>query len=172
MGRPEHMQAIEEVLIALRRVIRATDLHSKQLEKHTGVTAPQLLLLNTLRGAEHKTVGDVARSMHLSHATVTTIIDRLEHRALVERRRSTADKRKVYVALTPAGADMLSEAPAPLQNYFADRFGQLKEWEQTMILTSLQRIAELMDAQSLDASPVLDVGPLDRDTADKTKSEK
>jgi hypothetical protein len=31
-----------------------------------------------------------------------------------------------------------------------------------MIISSLQRIATMMDAQNIDASPVLDVGTLDR----------
>ncbi len=31
-----------------------------------------------------------------------------------------------------------------------------------MIIAALQRVAEMMDAQHLDASPVLDVGALDR----------
>ena len=42
------MNSIEEVLVALRRVIRATDLHSKHLAKTTGLTAPQMLLLQIL----------------------------------------------------------------------------------------------------------------------------
>jgi len=39
----------DEVLLALRRAIRATDLHSKYLSKTTGLTAPQILLLQSIR---------------------------------------------------------------------------------------------------------------------------
>jgi DNA-binding MarR family transcriptional regulator len=158
------MNTIEEVLTALRRVIRATDLHSKHLEKTAGMTAPQLLLLQILRDASGKvTIGDLARQMHLSQATVTTIMDRLESRELVQRRRSNTDKRKVYATLTTAGGKALHNAPAPLQHYFVQQFQNLQNWEQGMIIASLQRVAQMMDAQHLDASPVLDVGPLDRD---------
>lgn len=159
------MNSIEDVLTALRRVIRATDLHSKHLEKTAGLTAPQLLLLQILqtRASSKMTSGALADEMSLSQATVTTVLDRLEARGLIQRQRSSADKRKVYVTLTEAGAKILKLAPAPLQQYFAQQFQALDDWEQTMIISALQRIAHMMNAQNLDASPVLDVGALDRD---------
>lgn len=160
------LNSIEEVLIALRRVIRATDLHSKHLAKTTGLTAPQILLMQTIRDGGDMTIGEVANKMSLSQATVTTIVDRLEKRGLVFRERSTEDKRKVHVYLTDEAFHTLREAPIPLQDQFTRQFADLHEWEQTMIISSLQRVAQMMDAQHIDASPVLDVGMLDRhDTA-------
>lgn len=156
------MEKIEEVLVALRRVIRATDLHSKHLAKTTGLTAPQILLLQTIRSKGRMTIGELAILMSLSQATVTTIVDRLEKRQLVSRERSTTDKRKVYALLTEDGLEVLKSAPIPLQHQFTRQFEVLEEWEQTMIIASLQRIAHMMDAQNIDASPVLDLGVLDR----------
>lgn len=76
--------------------------------------------------------------------------------------RSKEDKRKVHAYLTDQAVETLKEAPIPLQDHFAREFSGLKVWEQTMIIASLQRIAHMMDAQDIDASPVLDVGLLDR----------
>lgn len=156
------MNRIDEVLIALRRVIRATDLHSKFLAKTTGMTAPQILLLQSIHNKGSITIGELAQNVNLSQATVTTIVDRLESRQLLYRERSTADKRKVFACLTDAGRQMLQKAPTPLQDQFSRQFTNLQEWEQTMILSSLQRVAQMMDAQHIDAAPVLDVGILDR----------
>lgn len=163
------LNSIKEVLVALRRVIRATDLHSKHLAKTTGLTAPQILLLQTIRDKGEITIGVLANEMSLSQATVTSILDRLEKRELVYRERSKEDKRKVYVYLTDQAADVLMDAPIPLQDHFARQFDNLQEWEQTMIISSLQRVAQMMDAQHIDASPVLDIGILDRQglTSDK-----
>jgi DNA-binding MarR family transcriptional regulator len=155
------MSTIEDVLTALRRVIRATDLHSKHLEKTAGLTAPQLLLLRLLRDGE-LSPGSLARQMSLSQATVTTIIDRLERRGLVTRRRGESDKRKVYADLTAAGKRALEGAPRPLQEHFVRRFQELHDWEQSMILSALQRVASMMDAEALDAAPLLDIGAPDR----------
>lgn len=158
------MNQIDEVLVALRRVIRATDLHSKHLAKTTGLTSPQILLLQTIRDRGQVTIGELANDISLSQATVTTILDRLENRELVYRERSTEDKRKVHAYLTERGTEVLKDAPTPLQEHFTRQFSDLQEWEQTMIISSLQRVAQMMDAQHIDASPVLDVGTLDRQT--------
>lgn len=156
------LKHIEEVLIALRRVIRATDLHSKFLAKTTGLTAPQILLLQTLRDKGQVTIGELAQEMSLSQATVTTILDRLEKRGLVYRQRSLSDKRKVHAYLTETATETLKSAPIPLQDRFTREFSKLDEWEQAMIMSALKRVAQMMDAQHIDASPVLDLGLLDR----------
>lgn len=161
------MSKIDEVLVALRRVIRATDLHSKHLAKTSGLTAPQILLLQAIRSNDEVTIGKIASDISLSQATVTTIIDRLEKRGLVVRERSKEDKRKVHLHLTQDGDKILLNAPTPLQEHFARQFNDLHEWEQSMLITSLQRVAQMMDAQHIDAAPVLDVGILDRHNNNK-----
>ena len=153
---------IDEVLVALRRVIRATDLHSRHLAKTTGLTAPQILLLQTIRQRGEVTIGELATDISLSQATVTTILDRLEKRGLVYRKRSDTDKRNVHAHLTPQAMEVLISAHIPLQEQFKRQFDDLQEWEQTMIISSLQRIAKMMDAEHIDAAPVLDLGTLDR----------
>ena len=156
------MDRLEQVLTSLRRVIRATDLHSKHLAKISGLTAPQILLLQAIRKFEGAAIGQLANEVSLSQATVTSILNRLEKKRYVERERSTVDKRKVHVHLTESGFEILRDAPIPLQEQFARGFNDLQEWEQTMIISSLQRVAHMMDAEHIDASPVLDVGALDR----------
>jgi len=159
------MERVNEVLVALRRIIRATDLYSKHLAKNTGLTAPQMLLLQTLRNKGGETVGAIAKEMSLSQATVTTILDRLEKKSLVIRERSTSDRRKVLVYLSDNALDILKDAPLPLQYQFSRQFVDLQDWEQLMIISSLSRIAQMMDAQHIDAAPVLDVGMLDRQSS-------
>ena len=155
------MDKLDQVLTSLRRVIRATDMHSKRLVKSAGLTVPQILLLQAISKLEGAAVGRLAGEVSLSQATVTSILDRLEKRGLVERQRSTVDKRRVQVSLTEHGLDVLSSAPTPLQEHFATQFGELEEWEQSMIIAALQRVASMMDAEHLDVSPVLDIGVID-----------
>ena len=162
---------IDEVLVLLRRVIRATDLHSKHLAKTTGLTSPQILLLQTIRDKGQVTIGELASDVSLSQATVTSILDRLEKRGLIYRERSDQDKRKVHAFLKEEAAEVLKGAPTPLQEHFTKQFSDLHDWEQTMIVSSLQRIAHMMDAQHIDAAPVLDVGIIDRQNPIVEKSE-
>ena len=132
------MNSYEDVLVALRRVIRATDLHSKRLSKHAGLTGPQLLIMRTIRDLGEVTIGTIAEKVSLSQATVTTILDRLEHRKLVYRVRSTQDKRKVHAHLTEEGADLLARAPNPLQEDFIQKFQSLLQCLILILLWDLQ----------------------------------
>jgi len=150
----------EQVLVALRRITRAIDLHSRQLIQSHGLTGPQVLLLKKLLTDGGMSVGDLARRVNLSHATVTDILNRLEKRNLVRRVRSELDRRRVRVTATPEADRLLRISPPLLQERFAQRFNTLADWEQTLMLSTLQRIAGMMDAQNLPASPVLTPGPV------------
>lgn len=150
------METYDKVLISLRQIIRAIDLHSKKLERESGLTGPQLLVMQLVGTYGEVTSGIVAREVSLSQATVTTILDRLERKGLLKRERSAHDKRKVLVSLTEAGGAALEAAPTLMQESFIRAFNQLEDWEQTLILSSLQRISEMMNATDLDAAPLLD----------------
>ena len=157
------MTQIHDVLTALRRVIRAADIHSKRLTKTVGLTSPQLMLMQAIRNnKEDSTIGALANQISLSQATVNNIVGRLESRGLIIRTRSKADKRFVWLNLTEEGEKVLDQAPIPLQEQFIERFRKLESWEQNMILSSVQRLAAMMDADQIDASPFLEVGALDR----------
>jgi DNA-binding MarR family transcriptional regulator len=166
------MNQINEVLTCLRRVIRAIDLHSKQLVKVASVTGPHLRLLQLIKSEGGATLRELADAMSLSQATVTSIMDRLESRELIERIRSEQDKRKIHPQLTTAGEAILAKAPTGLQDSFVRKFDQLHSWEQHMIIASLQRVAEMMDASDIDASPFLDIGSLDREEIEAANANK
>lgn len=148
-----------EVLIALRRIIRAIDLHSSRLLHRCGLTGPQLLLLQELGDGEIS-AGALAERVCLSQATVTGILDRLQRRGLVTRRRDQEDRRRVLAAVTPAGRQLLHRAPPLLQESFLAQLSKLQDWEQTLILSSLQRVVAMMEARSVEASPILTTEPL------------
>jgi len=149
----------ESILTSLRRISRAIDLHSRRLAKTSGLTVPQLICLRHLarNGPSAPTV--VAREIALSSATVTGIFDRLVRRGLVTRRRLEKDRRRVEVGLTPEGATLLAGAPSPLQGRFAARLTLLPDPEQERIDAMLKRVVSMMEAEALDAAPLLASGP-------------
>ncbi len=159
------MEKYEELLVSLRKVIRAIDLYSKKLSKESGLTSPQLIVLQEISLHHGCMVKDIATSINLSSATVTSILDRLEARGYVIRERSETDRRKVGLHLTDAGKAAIKDAPRPLQAHFIDRFEKLQDWEQTQLVSTMQRIANMMDAEDIDAAPMLEVGVLQRLTS-------
>ncbi|MFT7008147.1 MAG: DNA-binding MarR family transcriptional regulator [Colwellia sp.] len=154
------MEKYDQLLISLRQVIRAIGIHSKQLNKKSGLTGPQLMVMTKISQLDGPMAKQVAKEINLSPATVTSIIDRLEVKELVVRRRSQLDKRKVELYLSSVGETRLQDAPKPLQEHFIKRFQALESWEQSQLLSSVERIASMMDAEDLDAAPVLMVGQI------------
>jgi len=157
----------EQVLIELRRILRATQLGARTLARESGMTTSQLVALQILNAHGEMTARQIAESMHLKQATVTSLLDRLQERGWITRRRGEQDRRRVHVQLSPEGRRQLVRAPQSLQERFLSQFESLQPWEQSSILATLQRVAHLLDAASIDASPVLDVGRIDR-AADDT----
>jgi DNA-binding MarR family transcriptional regulator len=150
-----------EVLIAIRRIIQSVDLHSRYLERYFGLTVPQLIVLQVVSTNGEMPIGEIAKSVSLGQPTVTGILERLENRNLVRRRRGEKDKRKMYISVTESCHQLLGKAPPPMQEHFIDAFTSLQDWEQSMILTSLQRIVALMDAKTIQVAPILaEAGPI------------
>jgi DNA-binding MarR family transcriptional regulator len=148
-------ELVDDVLISLRRILRATSIHSRKLGRSVGLTSPQLMVLRTVYEREAPTASDLARAVSLSQATITTILTHLEKRELLLRQRSEVDRRRVHVTLTDAGREVLEAAPKPLQESFSARFDALPRWEQYQLVSVLERVASMMDAENLDAAPVL-----------------
>ncbi len=93
-----HDQNNEQVIIALRRVIRAVDLHSRSLARQYGFNSTQALLLKSLQN-QPLSAGAISRRLSLSQATVADIMKRLEKRGLIVRNRDTEDRRWVIIDL-------------------------------------------------------------------------
>jgi len=147
------------VLINLRRIMQAIDLHSRDLSRRYGITAPQLILLREIQRRGSITVGELARSVSLRQTTVTDILNRLEKLGLISRsRNATGDRRQVFIRLAPPGADLMVEAPSPLQERFVDKFENLPAWQQSMALTALELLADLLTDHPLEAAPILTAG--------------
>lgn len=148
-----------EIITAIRRIMRAVDLRSRQLLDQTGVTGPQLAALQLASRIEDASASAISKHLHLSRSTVTGVLDRLETRGMIRRSRNEHDRRGNVIEVTPRGRDLLASAPPLLQDQFRRKLAELEEWEQSSILASLQRLAAMMGADDLPGSAVLDAEP-------------
>lgn len=153
----EHNVQARDVLIALRRIMQAVDSHSRRLMQGTGLSVPQILVLQALAASEAPIgTGALAQQLNLTQGTVSAILERLERKALIARARAGTDRRRVQITLTAVGRETLDAAPPLLQDHFLQRFGELPGDDRSQILASLQRVATLMRADDLDVPPLLD----------------
>jgi len=148
------------ILQSIRRIIRAVEISSQQLQQNHQVTGPQLGCLLALREYGPLTATRLAATVFLSPSTVVGIVDRLEEKGLATRVRSTLDRRQVRIELTEAGRRLLATTPPPLQENLAGALKRLPEPEQVSITLALERMVDLMEARQIDAAPVLETGAL------------
>ena len=156
----------DHIVAALRRIVRAIDLQSRRIVDACGLTGPQLVVLREATRLGGASVSALARAASLSQPTTSGILERLEKRGLVRRQRSEQDRRSLFVSVTPEGARTLTEAPSLLQDRFRRELARLEEWERTQMLSTLQRLAGMMDAESIAAAPMLETGDIHPDSAD------
>lgn len=73
---------------------------------------------------------------------ITRLVDRLVKSGLVERRRSAEDKRVVFVVITDAGVELLSEIKAPAKDLQAGMFTNLSGDKQTLLNQLLHELRD------------------------------
>jgi DNA-binding MarR family transcriptional regulator len=151
------------VLRSIRQIMRKVAAHSWQMSGQIGLTVPQLMCLKAVGDFEEEkvseiTVAAVASRVQLSPATVSRIIDRLVRGELVLRERKAKDRRRVCLSLTTSGLERFQNLPTPLQEKFVERLLELPQEERNRLLSALRKISSLMDAEEIDAAPILHTG--------------
>ncbi|MEL0436443.1 MarR family winged helix-turn-helix transcriptional regulator [Phycobacter sp. K97] len=154
------MDRIDSSLIALRRIVRATELFGREIHQTTGVTPAQFRVLQIISEHGYATAKAISLRMRVSQGTITSLVDKLVRDGLVVREKSNQDRRQINITLTDKGSQILDEAPDPLQQRFVRKFNAMEDWEQAMLVASLERVAAMLDADEIDASPVLATGDI------------
>lgn len=157
----KHDVYIRDLLISIRKITRAIDLHSMYLKKEFGLTIPQLIILMEVSNTKEISITALSKLINLSQATVTDIVNRLVKNQFLSKERNEKDKRMVVIKPLKKCMNLLEQAPPPLQEVFTQRLAGLENWEQLMLSSALSRVVSLMSAEEIDAAPILTPGPID-----------
>ena len=143
-------------LTAMRKILRTTELNSKRLMHETGLTPSQLIFMQLLDDEREQTAGYVAGRMGITQATTTALLQKLEALGMIQRRKGETDRRQVWLSLTAAGRKVMEIAPDGVHARFQQEFEALEDWEQAMLIASLERVATLLGNEDQAAAAVLD----------------
>jgi len=147
-GATPRRELADRILDGMIRVFYAARQHSQSLKQKYGITAAQLQLLKLLEKQGDLTHSDISDRMYLRGSTVSGIIDRLEKRELVRRKRSRVDRRLVRVGLSETGERLLSSVPRGQSKFGALRHfvSELPKDEAESFARTLEKIAIFMGA--------------------------
>jgi DNA-binding MarR family transcriptional regulator len=104
-----------ERLLEFRTTLRRFEQWSREAAAAHGLTHGQhqlLLAIRGHRGDAGPTIGDVAESLVVKHHTASELVDRTQALGLVRRYRDADDNRRVRLALTDKGTEVLGELTA------------------------------------------------------------
>ncbi len=109
----------DQLCFKLYAVSRAVTRAYKPMLDQLGLTYPQYLVMLVLwewhvTAPPQPTVKALGERLLLDSGTLTPLLKRLEHLALIKRRRSAIDEREVHLSLTQAG-QALREQVQPLK---------------------------------------------------------
>ena len=140
-------QTIEELRGALAHMSSAERrLRSRDHSRPGELTHAQLRSLAALGRQHEMTVGEIARSAELKPATVTGMIDQLEAANIVQRKRSTEDRRVCNVSLTPDGWSLLQSKLDAWQQLWERKLSDIPDDDLQTAVRVIQQVTEIYDA--------------------------
>ncbi len=140
----------KNIIFSIRRLLQAKEYYTKELNKKYRVSSSQLNCILALYENGPLPPSQIAKHIMVNSSTVTGIIDRLEQKDFVERRRISSDRRIITIQLTEAGEKLAEHAPPPIQQKIIDGLKGLPPQEMEKIVNSLQMLTNMLDVQDLD----------------------
>lgn len=123
-------------------LVRTTDFLTRSLVpvlKDSDLSSTQYNVLRILRGAgEELPCGEIASRMVTRDPDITRLLDRLEKRGLISRRREAKDRRTVLTRITPDGLNLLAQLDEPVRNAHAKQLGHLSRQQLRQLLELLR----------------------------------
>ena len=147
----EHQhQLIQECMQSLRRIVKALETYSQGVEKRFDLTGPQLWALWELGRSGPCALKDLANKMKLDSSTVVGVVDRLVFKGLVVRNPDALDRRRISLAPTARGQEILEAAPHPAQGHLLGGLEQMDLKRVESLHDSLNTLVEVLEAQHLE----------------------
>lgn len=121
---------VEHMLAELDRTLLAPE----------GVCASDLDILERLRRKGSRPVNGLARRVGLTSGSITTAVQRLKRRGLVQTRRDLKDKRVVVVSITADGQELAGRLSDKRTDALESAFQVWSDRERTVVANLLKRL--------------------------------
>jgi len=135
----------QEVAEELRPVILRLGRHLRRETEQLGVTSHQATLLWLVKSRPGLSLRELAHAEGISAPSLSAHVDRLETLGLIRRVRSTDDRRRVGLELTPVGRATVRRVRARRTTWLADRLGRLSDAAREGVERALPALATLLE---------------------------
>ncbi len=136
----------EKIVAAASGIAEAWNERANHWLREKRITFTQFRALILLSEGEGQTLSQLSRGLSRTRCAITGLVDRLEEKGLVKRKRSRKDRRLVYVSLTDRGRELAAELRdrvVPEISRLEERvMGALTEKEAAVLVSALSKLSE------------------------------
>jgi DNA-binding MarR family transcriptional regulator len=138
---------------AVLNVIRTADAIGRSFDtlfKTYGLTRTQYNVLRILRGAGEKGAccSQIGDRLITAEPDVTRLLDRLERRGWIQRRRDAEDRRSVTTRITASGLKLLASLDEPVQQLNCRPFDLLGDADIQRLIAQLEKVRESLHSST------------------------
>lgn len=136
---PTEAQSVERSMNAIRSIVRALRINTRAIELKMGISLAQLFVLQQLAERPADSLNELADRTATHQSSVSVVVRRLVERGFVSRTASATDKRRIEIAVTPAGRLLLSGAPVTVSNQLVGALNQMDSADRDLLGQLLER---------------------------------
>lgn len=144
------------VLDAIRRIVRAIRVSSRDTERRVGLSAAQLFVLSRLSRHEGLSLNELSEHSLTHQSSTSVVVRKLVERGLVRRSTAVEDRRRHALSLTPAGRKLIARGPVAAQDRLVDGLGRMPPRDVARLATLLNRLVESVGGDASTPAPLID----------------
>ena len=133
----------------IRRLHNLVVPRAEALFADAGFTFSQWVVLMAVRDRIATTCAEIARHMDHDTGATTRLVDQLEERGYLIRRRSTEDRRVVHIEITAAGRALAKSLAPRIVGFWNEVLEGFSAEEATLLVSLLTRLMARLEAQPL-----------------------
>lgn len=139
LSTPTDALSVERSMNAIRSIVRALRVNTRAIELKMGISLAQLFVLQQLAERPSHSLNDLADRTATHQSSVSVVVRRLVERGFVSRTTSATDKRRIEIAVTPAGRTLLGEAPETVSSQLVRALGEMTQPDRALLADLLER---------------------------------
>jgi DNA-binding MarR family transcriptional regulator len=148
----------------LRTLFSSAKLQSRRTTESCGVSAGHLWALSEIGMQPGLCVSELAKLLCIKNSTVSNLLDRLEQRGWMQRKRNGGDQRVVRLFLTPAGSKLVADCPVPPLGIVSEALRLISLDSLEALDQNLDEVVSRLSLQDTDAEPLAAHGHLSTHT--------
>jgi MarR family transcriptional regulator, 2-MHQ and catechol-resistance regulon repressor len=135
------------VWLVLMKAHRSMSRHAQRSIAEHDIGFSGFAILEVLLHKGPLLINDIGRRIHLTSGSITTAIDRLEERGLVERVADAGDRRAKHVSLTRTGRALITKIFAKHKQTLDAAADGLSRTERETLIELLKKLGTAADAK-------------------------